>query len=619
MKYLLALLLASLLLSGCSADSPTSQPSLPQDTADNQTTPAPEGLWDPGSALEVQTQGAVRVYPLSTENAYGLLTLNESVLVFSGTQTTNLTRLTGEELYPAARAELPIFLSTKDPSVQIWPSGLSYYDPQRQQTIVLDTSLKEIRHLAAPEGLTGAPLLGEDQDTLYYCTETAIRAWDLTTGIHRLLRETDTTGLTLTGLCLQDSVLLCRSGSGIQVLHTADGSMAWEGSELTLTSSAGSYYAALPAGVTQALVFGEADTAPTLLTPSDLYARGTFLPRQNAAVTISTLSDAPLQLDYYSLSSGRRTSCLSLNLSAPPLTVAGTPEGWVYLLVEDPTYGCCAVYRWDPDFPAIHDENCYTGPYYTAAAPDYHGLLSCQAEAERIGERFGVRVRLWDETVSAAPWDYTFQPEYLVPLLQAELTNLEQHLEAFPEGFLEATASNFSSVTIYLVRSITGTPESGSLDCAEGIQYFDGTDACIALAVGQTSEKALYHELYHVMETQILNKSIALDQWDKLNPADFSYSYDYAANALRDVGSFLDDDIRSFVDLYSMSFPKEDRARIFEYAMLPGSEALFASSPLQYKLKQLCIGIREAYGLKKSPEEYPWEQYLIQSLAYTKQ
>ena len=119
------------------------------------------------------------------------------------------------------------------------------------------------------------------------------------------------------------------------------------------------------------------------------------------------------------------------------------------------------------------------------------------------------------------------------------------------------------------------------------------------------------------METHILGNSIALDQWDKLNPVDFTYDFDYAANARRDGSEYLQPDTRSFVDTYSMSFPKEDRARILEYAMTPGNGELFLASPLQFKLKTLCQGIREAYGLKKSPENYRWEQYLVQPMAYT--
>ena len=59
-----------------------------------------------------------------------------------------------------------------------------------------------------------------------------------------------------------------------------------------------------------------------------------------------------------------------------------------------------------------------------------------------------------------------------------------------------------------------------------------------------------------------------------------------------------------------MSFPKEDRARILEYAMTPGHEALFQATQMQAKLSQLCQGIREAYGLKKAEETFLWEQYL---------
>ena len=39
---------------------------------------------------------------------------------------------------------------------------------------------------------------------------------------------------------------------------------------------------------------------------------------------------------------------------------------------------------------------------------------------------------------------------------------------------------------------------------------------------------------------------------------------------------------------------------------------------MQTKLRRICLGIRAAFGLKKSAEVYPWEQYLEESLAYKK-
>ena len=132
----------------------------------------------------------------------------------------------------------------------------------------------------------------------------------------------------------------------------------------------------------------------------------------------------------------------------------------------------------------------------------------------------------------------------------------------------------------------------------------------MVLAIGAGCERALYHELCHIMDTRVLSKSSAYDQWDKLNPGDFEYDYDYETNRLRQDYQFLQEHSRSFVDMYSMSFPKEDRARILESAMTGGNEALFRCPILQEKLKTMCIGIREAFGLKKYPQALAWESYL---------
>ena len=59
-----------------------------------------------------------------------------------------------------------------------------------------------------------------------------------------------------------------------------------------------------------------------------------------------------------------------------------------------------------------------------------------------------------------------------------------------------------------------------------------------------------------------------------------------------------------------MSFPREDRARILEYAMTPGNEAVFASETMQRKLATLCQGIRQAFDLE-ADQICLWEQYLI--------
>jgi hypothetical protein len=144
---------------------------------------------------------------------------------------------------------------------------------------------------------------------------------------------------------------------------------------------------------------------------------------------------------------------------------------------------------------------------------------------------------------------------------------------------------------------------------ATGIQFFNDTEAYVVITAGAYSEQALYHELYHVMETHILTESIALDQWEALNPSNFTYNEN-----LQDSEIYLKGQTRAFVDHYSMTSPKEDRARVLEYAMLSGKQERFQSEYMQRKLTAVCTGIREAYKLKKHPQALPWEQYLINSL-----
>ena len=214
-----------------------------------------------------------------------------------------------------------------------------------------------------------------------------------------------------------------------------------------------------------------------------------------------------------------------------------------------------------------------------------------------------------EAAAAVQPWDHTLEAEYQAPILEWALDRLEQSLARYPEGFLAEGASHFSGLTLCLVRGIRQTAVI-SPEPVTGLQFLDGTQAYIAIAPGPLDRQALDHQLFHVLETRILSESKALDHWDQLNPSGFCYDYDYAANAVRNSGVYLFPGEQAFVDTYSMSFPKEDRARVMEYAMLPRQEALFSSEVMQKKLKALCAGIREAYSPENLEEPLLWEQYL---------
>lgn len=625
MKRFFPLLLLCLLLCGCAREIPeeTTAPTAAQ-AAVAATEPVVK--YEAGHPMETQYQGSLRIYPLSIRKVQGMRATESGLLLFSGYGSTTLTLLTGEDLRVTASITLDFELDANDPSLRLHNGSLSFFDPAAQETVVLNDTLKEVSRIAAPEDLMGSPILSADRNTLYYCTASAIRAWNLETGIRRCVKELSYDEQTVTGLHFDDSVLQCRIADGDQertlFLSTDTGRLVYEGDAgLALTTSGSSYCASVPAGTYDSLVFGTKGGSVEALTPTDIAAEAFLLGQANAVVTVSVPSDGRILLEYYELATGHRRSALTLDSLSQPSAVEVSIDGGIYILLYDPAKDCDTVYRWDVSDEStllLNDGTNYTGTYYTSEAPDLDGIAQCQAYAAEIGSRYGIEILVWQDALAVQPWNYDLEEEYLVPVIRRELALLDKRLAQFPEDFVTTTASHFTGLKLCLVRQITGTGESGSLKNTPGTQFFDGTDAYAVIAVGDTSEQAFYHVLFHVMETHILNESVAFDQWDSLNPAGFEYDYDYIANAQRDSGVYLEGESSAFIDTFSMSFPKEDRARIMEYACTPNNAERFESPILQKKLTALCEGIREAYRLKKSAETFLWEQYLKTPLTYTK-
>lgn len=613
MKKALCLILTCLLLGGCSAppavDATTPASTVP--TASAEAEPMP--LYVPEHPLEQSAPGALRVYPLRRQ-AYGILAMGSSLIALCGSDATTLALLTGEDLVVSATAELSFLLDEKSPSLRVGKDTLSYFDPVRRETVILSDTLKDVSRIAAPEGLVGSPILSADRSTLYYCTATAIRAWNLETGIRRCVKELSYEGQELIGLHQEDTIVQCRVTKDGKVrtlfLATDTGRLLNEADgEVTLETRGSSYYASVPEGPVQLQLFGETDGDASLLTPADIYADCFYLEHQRRVVTVS-YRGTPV-LNCYELDTGLRSANLKLEGTYDFVSITACEADAVYLLLKD-REGDGLICRWDLYAEASHtgDTHRYVGRRYTKDAPDTAALAPCQADAARLGEKYGIQILVWEDPLTVMPWDYEFQPEYLAPVLIRELAELDQRLSYYPPEILAGIKEHFSDLTICLVRSIQGSPESGSLEKATGVQFYQGSSAYITIVVGQYAERALYHELYHVMETRLLTDSTAFDRWDALNPAGFTYDLDYATNQNRRSDEYLQPDTRSFIDNYSMSFPKEDRARIMECAMYAGNEDLFRSPVMQAKLACLSQAIREAYGLKKSTETFRWEQYL---------
>lgn len=618
MNRLFSLILLTLLLCGCAVQQ-NAEPTTPSGAA---TKPAaeptePAGIYVPNSELEAQTGGAVRCYLPDVSDAYGIRTAGEDLLIFSGTENTTLTRCTGEKLYSIARIQLDCRIEPEDTSFLISGNGITYYDPETNELIFLDNDLKEVRRLALPGTLVGKPVLSADRSLVYYCTAEAVRVLDISTGLDKLLKNISYPGQSVEAVLMNGAVLRCdlmdhRGGAMSVFLSTQTGELVHELVDpLEMTSRGDFCYARITEGILQQVLFYHPEQQIQVLYPADPFADAWILDRTHSVVTASGNEDG-LLLESYDLASGLRTASLELQGGLIPRAVEsrGDTEK-VYILAQDAAADTMVICQWDRSASPVEDPAVYTGPRYTAKNPDEAGLIRCAALAERISQTYGVEVLIASQAVAQQPWDYTLEQEYQIPVIEEQLAVLADVLSHFPAGFFEKI---HGTTKLCIVRSITGNAQSGSVAAAQGIQFWPDEDAHVVLAAGESLEQTFYHEIFHVIDSYVLSVCRNYYYWHNLNPEGCEYFEDYTSYLTADVSEYLQEEDRAFIDAYSMCYPREDRARIMEYACMEGNAHYFQSDIMQSKLKTLCEGIRQAFGLEKTQESFLWEQYLREPL-----
>ena len=607
-----------LLLCGCTVQPPEETTIQPPETTGIFTEPTvPAGIYEPFSDLEIQTAGAIRCYLPNLPDAYGMRIIRDDVLVFSGAEQTTLTRYSGDTLIPVGQITLDCRIYPEDSSFQTGENGITYFDPADNSLVYLGRDLQEVSRLKLPEELVGRPVISSDRTLVYYCTADAVRVYDTGTGLDRLLKSISYSEQTVTGVLMNNSILHC-------ILTDTDGEknslfLSAQTGELilqtrqvqNLSDRDGRWFLEAEDGLLKQVVFGEKDGPVQALYPEDPFATFWILDSQGSVVTASMDGDTT-KLSCYDLESGTRSAAVELPGTVAPRYIAGTPEGErVYVLAHDEIIGGPVVLRWDLNADMLLDDLTYTGPRYTAQNPDEAGLAECAARAGIIGEKYGVNILIGPEAAAVQPEDYVLKQEHQVKLIHRELEALDQALSQFPEGFFDRL---YGGVNICILRSITGNAQTGSVDQARGIQFWDGENAYIALAAGENLYKTFFHEIFHIIDSKVLSTTRVYYHWENLNPEGCKYFQDFTSYLTADVSQYLEEENRAFIDAYSLCYPREDRARIMEYACTEGNEAYFTSEIMQNKLKTLCQGIRKAFGLEKYQEPLIWEQYLIEPL-----
>ena len=591
MKKLIVILLA-LCLCGCAASpSTTTDTNTPAAVADANVV----NFYEADSAAEKATKGAVRAYSLDNEYT-ALLPVGDMLMLVSGDGT--ITLIKGDEGQVVATSKTDLSAAWGMTDLYIGKQTVGYYAADTQEVVILDHNLQQTFRVPLPEDMQGKPLVQLDTGIIFYCTTGQICAMDVQTGISRMIRSHKCMSQELLGSYFNDTLLRCRvvdeqGNENVLYLDAETGQELYKDTvSKELQTYGARYYTVVLEGQETQILFGNRDDAKMRL---DLPAETAVPVLAADGVICSEVAEEGLQLTFYDLTAGIKTA----QIVVPDLEsgrITATEDGYIWILSAQ------TLYRWDTTKSAVKDETVYAYRNFTKDDPDVEGLAACADKASQLAETYGLTLRVWEDAAKAGA-EYQVLAEHRVLETQQMLEQLEQILVQLPEDFLTITGD----IQVNLVQSL-GNEEDRTLYWEDGV--------CHVFLTASNTQEAFLWALGNAVDTHVLGNSFDYDKWEELNPWWFDYTYDYEKNLRRDnMESLLSGNEQAFTDIVAMSFPTEDRSRLFANALMANNEEMFTSSAMQKKLRCICVAIREAYSWEDSTEVFAWEQYLNKSIA----
>lgn len=581
MKRLMILVLSVLLFAGCGKD-------IPENATEDSTQTQSDSLYVPGSTLEQASGGAVWLYETDSEYI-SLSFIGQKLLLCS--KEGMLSLHTGSQADHVASYDMEVPYGQA--ALYAAQTGVAYYRKSDNSVITCNSMLQENGKYPLPDNISGAPVVFMAQKEIYYCIGQEIKALDMTSGITRLVKQYTNGTPTLAGGLFEGAVLVCKltdSEDEIHYISAQNGqTLSREAGITDIQTDSARYLLHRTDGIVPQIAFGSLDSPAKSLNviQEGVTVRG--IPQMNGALSWQE-TESGLRLSYYDLPSGKRTAEVTLNGVTAPIAVASNGKD-IWLLAQENDRQ--VLLKWNVTLSPVQDETVYTGTLFTADQPDTNGLAQCGKRADSLNKTYGLRFRLNQDALKVTG-GYNFQPEHQVPAINGFLDDLSTVLGQFPESFLKKTLRS-GKIYIGFVRQIAGEEDY--------VLYHHDGNAYIVFALGADVAHSLYHAAGYLVDSFVLGNSRDYDDWNLLNPEGFVYGEAPSASHLTDSG-------RYFIDEQATKSPRDDRQRIFAYAMQADKANYFSTDAMQAKLRLVCSGIREAYGLEKKKQAYPWEQHL---------
>lgn len=266
---------------------------------------------------------------------------------------------------------------------------------------------------------------------------------------------------------------------------------------------------------------------------------------------------------------------------------------------------------------SVNGENLQIIPQYENTQPNGSEVSQALYEkANEISSTYGLDIKIAEQTDTDFS-DFMAIRELNESYISTALHILENVCASYPKGFMEQLLHGTQKeIEIHLVGTLTKLPieetNTGFTSFDAFVQQQTGKTVLVAdITKTDILEQTLYHEITHLIDHKLAfdatlreDALYSEEAWQTLNPKGFVYAESYHDISMELYDIKYDE---YFVDLYSRTFEKEDKARIMEYAMMQ-HEWAFSSEHLRAKLEYWSRCIRDAFDTTDWPEETKWEK-----------
>lgn len=294
-----------------------------------------------------------------------------------------------------------------------------------------------------------------------------------------------------------------------------------------------------------------------------------------------------------------------------------------YFLIAINQEGKDRLLFWDMSIPTVGEDFTLVAEYEEDTNSNSKVSQALLDRAAKLESKYGIKILLGDQTEDSYG-DYNMAHEMDEAYITEGLDALESALAKYPDGFMkqliygEQRRLEFHLTGAFTLKEYPDGKVNGFTYYIGLAQEAEGENRVIVdITMAGSIEQTLHHEIMHIIDNKLrFDANIRKDamyseeDWNAFNPSKFSYVNDrfhLPDNIYSDgYGSY-------FIDVYSRTSAKEDRARIFEYAMI-GADWAFSNAEARYeKLEYLCKCIRDAFDTEGWPAKTVWEKTLSRS------